>query len=63
MMEAEKKSHSSKSKGDVTFNKDDDLTPKGKIVHEVQTDWPTKETTHGPHKKRKIKRIETSRLP
>ena len=41
--------------------KDDDLSPKGRTKHIVETDWPTKEAV--PPKKRKIKRTETARLP
>ena len=41
--------------------KDDDLAPKGRIKHIVETDWPTKEAL--PHKKRIIKKTQTARLP
>ena len=41
--------------------KDDDLAPKGRTKHIVETDWPTKESV--PAKKRKIKKTETARLP
>lgn len=42
--------------------KDDEISQKGKTKHIVETDWPTKESVR-PLKKRKIKRIETARLP
>jgi hypothetical protein len=45
----------------ITEFKDDDLSPKGRTKHIVETDWPTKEAV--PEKKRKIKKTETARLP
>ena len=41
--------------------KDDDLAPKGKTNHIVETDWPVKEVV--PDKKRKIKKTQVARLP
>ena len=41
--------------------KDDDLAPKGKINHIVETDWPVKEAV--PEKKRKIKKTQIARFP
>lgn len=46
---------------DIAEFKDDDLAPKGRTKHIVETDWPTKESV--PAKKRKIKKTETARLP
>jgi len=46
---------------DISEFKDDDLAPKGRTKHTVETDWPTKESV--PTKKRKIKKTETARLP
>ncbi len=46
---------------DIIKFKDDDLEPKGKTKHNVEPDWPTKESS--TIKKRKIKRTETARLP
>ncbi len=51
------------NKKDITAFKDDEIAPKGKIKHNVETDWPTKEAAHTPNKKRKIRRTENSRLP
>lgn len=48
---------------DIALYKDDDLEPKGRTKHSVETDWPTQERTDTPHKKRQIKRTENSRLP
>lgn len=47
---------------DLTEVKDDEIAPKGRTKHIVETDWPTKEVAL-PVKKRKIKRTETARLP
>lgn len=49
-----------KPKDILTF-KEDDMAPKGKVKHTVETDWPTKTST--PSKKRKIRRTEDARLP
>lgn len=46
---------------DIKEFKDDDLAPKGRTKHIVETDWPTKEAI--PHKKRTIKKTQTARLP
>ncbi|MBC7427750.1 MAG: hypothetical protein H7336_04000 [Bacteriovorax sp.] len=45
----------------LTEFKDDDLAPKGKTKHIVETDWPVKESV--PEKKRKVIRTEIARLP
>ena len=60
MIEKTKKPQVSSPKNNLEF-KDDDLAPKGRTKHIVETDWPTKESV--PTKKRKIKKIETARLP
>lgn len=62
MMDAGKKI-SSKIKDNNALDKDDDLSQKGKTSHKIETDWPTKEAVNPTIKKRKIKKIETSRLP
>ena len=60
MIQDSKKSQNSTIKNINEF-KDDDLSPKGRTKHVVETDWPTKESV--PTKKRKIKKIENARLP
>ena len=60
MIQNAKKSQDSNTKNINEF-KDDDMAQKGRTKHVVETDWPTKEST--PTKKRKIKKIETARLP
>ncbi|MBC7711883.1 MAG: hypothetical protein H7177_00990 [Rhizobacter sp.] len=45
----------------ITEFKDDDLAPKGKTKHIVETDWPVKESV--PEKKRKIKKTAIARFP
>ncbi len=47
---------------DLNEVKDDEIAPKGRTKHIVETDWPTKEAVT-PVKKRKIRRTETARLP
>ena len=42
--------------------KDDDLSPKGRTQHIVETDWPTKEAIPAS-KKRKIKKMQKGQLP
>ena len=60
MIQNTKKSHGPKAKDIIEF-KEDDLAPKGRTKHIVETDWPTKEST--PARKRKIKKTQTARLP
>ena len=60
MIQNSKKSQNSIPKN-ISELKDDDLAPKGRTKHIVETDWPTKESL--PVKKRKIKKTETARLP
>ena len=60
MIQNTKRPQEPKIKDTVEF-KDDDLAPKGRTKHIVETDWPTKESV--PAKKRKIKKTETARLP
>lgn len=60
MIQTTKKPQEPKLK-DYNEFKDDDLAPKGRVKHIVETDWPTKEAV--PAKKRKIKKTETARLP
>lgn len=49
---------------DIKSFKDDDLAPKGRTKHIVETEWPVKEVKNLPSTKRKkIKRTETARLP
>ena len=60
MIQNNKKSQNSNTKTNIEF-KDDDLAPKGRTKHIVETDWPTKE--YIPPKKRKIKKTETARFP
>lgn len=60
MIQNTKRPQEPKTKDSTEF-KDDDLAPKGRIKHIVETDWPTKESV--PAKKRKIKKTETARLP
>lgn len=60
MIQNTKKPQEPKIKNIAEF-KDDDLSPKGRTKHIVETDWPTKEAV--PAKKRKIKKTETARLP
>ena len=55
------KSHKVSKPKDIIEFKDDDLSPKGRTKHIVETDWPTKESA--PTKKRKIKKTNNSRLP
>lgn len=47
----------------VALLKDDDLRPKGRTKHVVETDWPIQEVRTSPHKKRIIKKTATARLP
>jgi hypothetical protein len=62
MIQNTKRPQELKTKDSTDFKlKDDDLAPKGRIKHIVETDWPTKESV--PAKKRKIKKTETARLP
>lgn len=60
MIQNTKRPQEPKTKNIAEF-KDDDLSPKGRTKHNVETDWPTKEAA--PVKKRKIKKTETARLP
>jgi hypothetical protein len=57
------KNKKTKSQPEVAFHKDDDLEPKGKTKHIVETDWPTKEAAPVNPKKREIKRTQNARLP
>ena len=52
----------SNSPKEIKKFKDDAYSPKGKTKHTVESDWPVKEATITPAKK-KIKRTETARLP
>ena len=56
-----RKSHEVERPKDIIEFKDNDLSPKGRTKHIVETDWPTKESV--PIKKRKIKKTHNSRLP
>ena len=56
------KTHEDSKPKEITEFKDNDLVPKGRTKHTVETDWPVKEALPAP-KKRKIKRTQYSRLP
>jgi hypothetical protein len=60
MIDTEKKPNSEKNN---LIDKDDELAQKGKTSHKVEPQWPTKESTPANNKKKRIKKIETSRLP
>ena len=62
MIQTTKKPHTTKPDNIEEF-KDDALSQKGRTKHIVETDWPTKEVVNPPAKKRKIKKIQSSRLP
>ncbi|MBY0413739.1 MAG: hypothetical protein K2Q18_06225 [Bdellovibrionales bacterium] len=47
----------------IAFYKDEDLAPKGRTKHHVETDWPTQEVAPKTQKQRQFKKNETARLP
>lgn len=56
------KTHENSTPKEIREFKDNDLAPKGRTKHIVETDWPVKESVPTP-KKRKIKKTQDSRLP
>ncbi len=62
-MQNSKQPQAKDSTDEITKFKEDDMSPKGRTKHVVETDWPTQEALPAKTKKRVIKKTQNSRLP